>query len=675
MWSLLILSISFAVAFLPTEPGFARRAIAREAVSRRIFVGSSPPVAAAVFGKIPVREDVRPSAALSSVDRVYGASFVDYLCRILLTWDSACSFWWAAQQKKPMEQKELSYERFRSSVVLGLARSYDGDPERLLNDLAQKRKSLVDKRQLALCFSLAKKQPTDGISMLVAQAENRSVAAVEIIDGGSYDHIEEIEASFDGSRLRLETTGRVREVRVTSGSPTAITAEEPSSKIDGRRRATFETDDKKGQVRVLDPGFGYDKSPRLAVENGTAEVAMEYEILAARIADSSSSGGYSSPPPELIFSQGRRTAKGRIVLTEEIYDSRAAPSSSSSSILLAQIHAPPKKVGRRWVFAEAPVGTDDELMSVRGLQTRARPSPEEYAKIFACGALCSAAANVALTPLGVIKTKLQINSSDYSDLFAGADTVAAGSFVAGAANFGVSTLARDSLPADSFATVVLASLAGAALSAPLAAPFENARVRAMTSSNLGLVAALRSGPLFASIDAILARDVTYGVVCFSAFDATKELIYRRYPFLTESFAQALGAASLAGLVAGLLASLVTQPADAAFTKMTLSASSSPPDDEKEDEGDQTKAPRRRRRKSQSVFRALGDVYARGGLDALFTGAPARAALNSANIGLQCIAFELLTKALQVSTDDFAYSLDVLSGVAAVLPPPATTLVQ
>lgn len=568
---------------------------------------------------VPIRTDVRPSAALAVVDRIYGSAFTAYLSRVLLSYDDDSRLWLSAQKKAG---RTGAVESFQASLVLSLARNF-GDargPEQLLRRLEARPffAKINARRQLALAFSLCARQPA--LEKLVAETANCSVADIQVEDrGAGYAADEAVKATVGD----VATTATLRPGRVTS-------------------------------VEVVYGGFGYERAPkvrggRAIVENGTIvsiqlanpialegkppslqvdapadgrrarlQAVVDYEVDRILVPAGMTGIASNAPPPVVVAAPAHgRAARATAVLSEANYDDVEAPP------LLEAVTRPPVFRNQRWSYPSADIRGRPLRELGAAVNMDVRPTVEQFATISLCGGVGASASNLICTPIAVVKTKQQVgDETPPATLFAGAQALAAGSFVAGAAFFGVSALIRYSIEGDSTRTV--AACVGATLVATVFfAPFESARVAAMAAPkqppNLvtawGVAVRDRGiAALFTALDALLARDLAFGLVQLAFYDLSRRGLYAAWPTLRETFETSLATCSLAALLAGFAAAWITHPADAAYTRLALA------------DADNATAPR--------LVRAVADIYSKSGIDGLFVGASARAVIAGANFALQ-----------------------------------------
>jgi len=241
------------------------------------------------------------------------------------------------------------------------------------------------------------------------------------------------------------------------------------------------------------------------------------------------------------------------------------------------------------------------------VERKAQLSRSASASLFLAGGLCSATAHTALTPIDVVKTRLQSDPPEFSGpaealrgviaqdgaagLLRGADTTALGYALSGSLSFGLEELilrfAKEVAgPGNAllFGTPLLLCSAAAAVTISTVAvcPFETVRIRSVAEQDADSVAVLRrllkqEGPaaLYAGLVPLLLKDVPSFVTKILTFDAS-------IGFTSSLSASLLGDANvglasvapslLAGAIAGLVAALVTQPADTLLTAVSKGAS-------------------------------------------------------------------------------------------------------
>jgi solute carrier family 25 phosphate transporter 3 len=235
-----------------------------------------------------------------------------------------------------------------------------------------------------------------------------------------------------------------------------------------------------------------------------------------------------------------------------------------------------------------------------------------YARFGISGAAGCALTHSFVIPLDVVKTKIQTDPGQYTNIFDGARRIVeqeglqglltgAQATLAGYIWYGVSVypcytffkrfMTLDFLPPE-IATVnaVAISLTAGALAAVVASlgltPLEAARIRAVGNPDrykpLGLMgtlgvianedAQLGWKAVYAGLPSLMTRQVIFGSVKFLAFERANEAIYTAWPFLRDATWTALAVSLVAGGFSGTLSSVVSQPADSVLTFVAQNSS-------------------------------------------------------------------------------------------------------
>jgi solute carrier family 25 phosphate transporter 3 len=328
-----------------------------------------------------------------------------------------------------------------------------------------------------------------------------------------------------------------------------------------------------------------------------------------------------------------------------------------------------------------------------------------YLRFAACGAACGSAAHMVLVPIDVVKTRMQSEPKKYPrmagtfrrlwrdggiDAFLlGAGATVVGYAVYGGVSFGVTELAKRKLGqllgpeiAALYPVQLLlgASAIGASLAAVGVTPFESLRIRAVTEKGFpnslaaGFAEVARKGELpqlFEGLPALLLAEVPYCMAKFGVFNAASKLAYLAFPQASESVALGLGVSLLSGMLAGVAASLVSQPGDTIMTYVTGGHGGATP--AQEDEGDELEllvedaapvsvAVAPASREVVDIPTALRTLLADGGIGRLYQGSVPRAIKSALNIALQFFLYDALKRLVSVSPDDIKVFFDALSGI-------------
>ena len=259
-------------------------------------------------------------------------------------------------------------------------------------------------------------------------------------------------------------------------------------------------------------------------------------------------------------------------------------------------------------------------------------------------------------------------------LFQGADSSAAGYFVAGGLGFAMTELFRrllvagaggrgglEALGLDLSAATIGAALAAGVIATIAVAPFEKARVQLQNQASsgangvAGALADLAADDrgwvvgLFDGVPLLLAKDIVFAVVKFQSFDVAKSALFSFDPHLREGLGGSLLVSLAAGAAAGIFSALASQPGDTVFTKLAS----------------------RGRLETASPLGAQGSAETYGPLDALrevletqgpsglYAGAGARAIFAGVLLALEFLIYDYLREIFHVTSGDLVVTLDVL----------------
>ena len=123
------------------------------------------------------------------------------------------------------------------------------------------------------------------------------------------------------------------------------------------------------------------------------------------------------------------------------------------------------------------------------------------------------------------------------------------------------------------------------------------------------------GVLTDAIPVFVAKQVPYAAVKFTIFDLTTEKLYQIYPLAQEDLKLSLVISLFGGVLAGIAAATVSNPADAVISELKKAKSDQSP---------------------QDAFRSLLD---RGGVPALFKGLSIRMVLYSLTAAFQFLVYD------------------------------------
>ncbi|KAK4133046.1 mitochondrial carrier [Trichocladium antarcticum] len=225
-----------------------------------------------------------------------------------------------------------------------------------------------------------------------------------------------------------------------------------------------------------------------------------------------------------------------------------------------------------------------------------------YSRFALAGAICCSVTHGALTPVDVVKTRIQLDPAKYNNgmiggfkkviqsegagaLLTGVGPTFAGYFLQGAFKFGGYELFKQQSinllgleNATNYRTgVYLASSALAEFFADIAlCPLEATRIRLVSEPTYanGLIGGFGKilknegiGAFYAGFGPILFKQIPYTMAKFVVYERVAESIYSIYPkkSLSDGLQTCVNLSS--GLVAGLAAAVVSQPADTMLSKI------------------------------------------------------------------------------------------------------------
>ncbi|KAH6621187.1 mitochondrial carrier domain-containing protein [Chaetomium sp. MPI-SDFR-AT-0129] len=225
-----------------------------------------------------------------------------------------------------------------------------------------------------------------------------------------------------------------------------------------------------------------------------------------------------------------------------------------------------------------------------------------YSRFAFAGAICCSVTHGALTPVDVVKTRIQLDPVTYNNgmiggfkkvvqsegagaLLTGVGPTFAGYFLQGAFKFGgyeffkqqsINILGLEN--ASQYRTgVYLASSAAAEFFADIAlCPLEATRIRLVSEPTYasGLVSGFGKmlkqegvGAFYAGFGPILFKQIPYTMAKFVVYEKVAEAVFRVFPKKDLSDGQQTIVNLGSGLIAGFAAAIVSQPADTMLSKI------------------------------------------------------------------------------------------------------------
>ncbi|KFY42617.1 hypothetical protein V495_04435 [Pseudogymnoascus sp. VKM F-4514 (FW-929)] len=225
-----------------------------------------------------------------------------------------------------------------------------------------------------------------------------------------------------------------------------------------------------------------------------------------------------------------------------------------------------------------------------------------YSRFAVAGALCCSITHGALTPVDVVKTRIQLDPATYNRgliggfrqviakegagaLLTGLGPTFAGYFLQGAFKFGgyeffkqqaIGLVGYDTA-AENRTAVYLASAACAEFFADVAlCPLEATRIRLVSEPTYanGLIGGFGKmlktegvGSFYAGFGPLLFKQVPYTMAKFVVYEKVVEAVYKQIDKSTLSDGAQTGVNLGSGLIAGFAAALISQPADTMLSKI------------------------------------------------------------------------------------------------------------
>ena len=293
-----------------------------------------------------------------------------------------------------------------------------------------------------------------------------------------------------------------------------------------------------------------------------------------------------------------------------------------------------------------------------------------YVRFAASGAVCCSAAHLLLTPIDVVKTKVQTNPVKYTGIVSSFKTVLKeegalsflngwaptflGFFVWGGIAYTLTELTRRSFQemAGTSASeyeipIIFASSGLAAMIGSVAiAPFEAVRIRSVAQTDFApnivevfnrMVKEEGLLSLFSAVPVFLLKEIPFAMAKFTVFDLSTAWMYDAYPAAKEDLQLSLLVSLLGGTLGGLAAAVVSNPADATISEM------------------------KKARTELGPVEAANIILDRAGPTGLFKGLQLRFVFYSILVSIQFLLYDAVRFALGIGSDDLKLYLDVLGG--------------
>lgn len=423
-------------------------------------------------------------------------------------------------------------------------------------------------------------------------------------------------------------------------------------------------------------------------DGASGQLAMLFSLLppdrqpVSAITSLLSAPGSSKMENSLRSTSGTATSASAVVsrvsasMSAVGYDLSSILEESPSSLLPTELLPQFDKASKTF-FVPGVKGRQGEMLLVFGTRGPFPISKEraltiaDYGLFAACGAFGCTTTHLTVVPLDVVKTRLQTEPGRYEGLAEGVSTIAreegwtmllkgVGPTLAGYLWYGVTVypgyelfkrlfigLAGPLNAAVLRVPLVLAAGATATCFACIGVcPAEAVRIRQVADPMIGdmpnavkqIVGESGWGKLYEGLPSILFRQISFGMMKFLVFDFFTEFAYGVLPMLAEQTSTQLSVSLTSGLVAGVCAAIVSQPADTVLSRMN-------------------KDPGR-----ASIPGTLRAIVEERGLEGLFLGLQSRIVWSGAIISGQFLLYDICKTALHVGADDLKVFLDVVASV-------------
>lgn len=306
-----------------------------------------------------------------------------------------------------------------------------------------------------------------------------------------------------------------------------------------------------------------------------------------------------------------------------------------------------------------------------------------WARFIASGGICSSIAHLVLTPLDVVKTKIQTKPTVYnsgivasftkvldeegvSAFFNGWEPTFIGFFLTGGVGFFLTeyfrryytTLITSVMSlSEAGASTVISSMEIPLIAASAAtagffccfilAPFDAVRIRTVSQPDyadniFGVVSRMVGEEgllsLFSSVPVWFVKEIPYNIFKFLVFQLATNFLYESFPAAREDIRLSLLVSLVGGTLGGIAATIVSNPADVVISEM------------------------KKKKTEMSGWEALERCRDRAGgyLPAFATGLSLRMIFISLLVSLQFFLYDSVRIALGVGSDDMKLYLNVLN---------------
>lgn len=315
----------------------------------------------------------------------------------------------------------------------------------------------------------------------------------------------------------------------------------------------------------------------------------------------------------------------------------------------------------------------DPEFGVRGrspIEREKQLDASTFVRFCASGAICCSGVHLLLTPIDVVKTKIQTNPAKYPGLLSALKTVSIeegaqsfftgwaptflGFFVNGATAYSTTEFFRryfiDAAGQSANSLEVPIILAAASIAAFVGsftlAPFEAVRVRSVAQPDYAdniigvfnrMVDEEGALSLFSAVPAFLPKEILFACAKFTVFDLSTQWLYESFPAAREDLQLSLLVSLAGGTLGGIAAAVVSNPADATISEM------------------------KKAKTDMGPAEAVKVLLERGGISSLFRGLGIRMFFYTLIVSLQFLVYDAIRYSLGIGSDDLKLYLDVLGG--------------
>ncbi|KAL3909604.1 MAG: hypothetical protein SGILL_008023 [Bacillariaceae sp.] len=293
-----------------------------------------------------------------------------------------------------------------------------------------------------------------------------------------------------------------------------------------------------------------------------------------------------------------------------------------------------------------------------------------FLRFCASGAVCASGVHLLMTPLDVVKTKIQTDPENYpgpieafqklvkdqgvTGFFSGWQPTFVGFFIWGGFSYSLTEFIRRYLndvagiQASSLEVpiILVSSAISATVGTYILVPFESVRIRSVAQPGYAknpieaaqkMIKEEGAGSLFSAVPPFLLKEIPFTMAKFVIFSQLTRYLYQQFPAAQEDIQLSLLVSLASGIVGGAAAAVVSNPADATISEMKKTKSDITPVD------------------------AAKGLIEKGGYANMMRGLPVRMAFYPLVVSLQFLVYDAVRIYLGVGQDDLKVYLDVLGG--------------